>query len=87
MSFSLIEKPKLHLDRLDHEIEVYKNIFNKEPYIFMNQTTIEELIDMNIRVLNFTKPRYISFLDEKAVYRGCKVYCDVSLDYGEIELR
>lgn len=87
MSFSLIEKPKLHTERLIHEIEVYRGIFQKDPYIFMNQNTIDEFIDMNIRVLSFTKSKYISFLESKAEFQGCKVYCDNELDYGEVDLR
>lgn len=87
MRFSLIEKPKLHTEKLIHEIEIYQEIFLKNPYIFMNQNTIDEFINMNIRVLNFTKPKYISFLESKAEFHGCKVYCDNELDYGEIELR
>ena len=81
MRFSLIEKPKLHTEKLIHEIEIYQEIFLKNPYIFMNQNTIDEFINMNIRVLNFTN------LESKAEFHGCKVYCDNELDYGEIELR
>ena len=87
MSFSLIEKPKLHTERLIREIEVYREMVQKDPYIFMNQNIIDEFIDMNISVLNFTKPKYISFLEYKAEFQGCKVYCDNELDYGEVDLR
>lgn len=77
-------------DILDKEIDDYiERTNNNNPYIFMNENTIET-IDYNVRPLLTdcrcnNKPFHGSRCS--AVYNGYPIYINNSLDFGMVEVR
>lgn len=64
-----------------------------DPYIFMNKETFSELEKQNPNDMAYEENTKIDenkriFIDSRScTYRGCKLFIDNTLRYGEIELR
>lgn len=75
-----IDFGKLNSNIVDFEL---KN--KNSPYIFMSEDTIEEfnkLIGISFEYIHGLKPNYLC-----CKYTGRKVFCDNTLQFGEVELR
>ena len=92
MKFSITQG--LNLEKLDQKIYGVTVQYDTNPYIFMNKTTLDTL--MNDSLVNEVE---VGSLGENILqkyyynqtifgrYHGCKVFVDNDLEYGEIELR
>lgn len=70
-TFSIV-KNKLDMMKLDSKIEQFKAEEGHDPYIFMNEESLDE---------------FHTGLGILAWYCGCRVFRDESKKFGEIELR
>jgi hypothetical protein len=87
MKINLIST-KLDLDKLQEEIYHFGFLENKQPYLFMNSSTMNELEKQSgSDTFNDFKERNRFNNSLLCRYQGCKVYLDNSLQFGEIELR
>lgn len=77
------------INNIDYAIDTYVAQTQKAPYIFINESVANKLMDKNNWYLKLEYQRqypgkvYMAL----AVFHGCKVYLDSDLDYGKIELR
>lgn len=78
--FSIL-KAIIDSEKIMTEIEVYTDEHNQSPYIFVNG----KMISSFSIVPPMDSPELgVSYLGE---YRGCKVFRNDDLEYGEMELR
>ncbi len=90
--FSILKQ--VDTEKLDKKIGQYRleNSKNKEPYLFMNNTTGEALAR---EVISDSIPLMPSIDVLKAMYpnaiigeyKGCKIYENEDLAFGEVEIR
>jgi hypothetical protein len=73
---------ELDLKELQEKIIYFRILKNKYPYLFMSGSTLSAIEDQS-DLKSFNEP-VNSVICE---YRGCKVYLDNSLWFGEVELR
>lgn len=75
------------LKLIDEKISEFVLENNYEPYIFMSEPTISNILKS--AEINSVKVHFDT--DEKTVglyiYKGCKLYCNNDLNFGEVELR
>ena len=79
MKFSVIKK-------IDHEllkknIEIYEAANGEFPYIFMNKETIKAISDHIVYFIDGDRGNRIDMI------HSCLLYCNNSLEFGEVELR
>ena len=79
MKFSVIKK--IDYELLKKNIDIYESANGEVPYIFMNKDTIKAIEEY-----------ILSFIAEDRDYKtdmiyGCLLYCNNSLEFGEVELR
>ena len=82
--FSIV-RTKIDINKLLNNIEEYSIINMVKPYLFMNKDTINELI-----LQTSFKPDIswgIQSNNMCGYFRECKVFCDNTLKFGEIEIR
>lgn len=78
--FSIL-KTILDSEKIMTEIQLYKNSQKRSPYIFVNS----KMIDSFSAASPMNNPGLgIDYLGE---YKGCKVFRNDNLKYGEMELR
>lgn len=70
--------------KLEIIISDYEAKHNKKPYIFMNEETLKELAKENT-----DSPISINFDRSNVIvqYRGCAIYLNDELEFGEVEIR
>lgn len=72
------------LDKLDNDIILYKVVYDKDPYLFMNDHTFYKLSEG----VSIYKNELRSKEDcVKATYKGYKIYVDQDIEDREVELR
>ena len=76
--FDVAEKPPIDIKELNGYIGQYEKNNGEKPVIFMNYET---KIQMRFEIKTTSGERGIT------LYRGCKVFIDNTLPYGQIELR
>ena len=76
----------INLTQLNFEIDCYIAFTNHtEVYLFMNSNTLTELSKL---LLCFDNIEYRNYDGEKiAQYHGYPIYCNESLEDGEVEIR
>lgn len=80
VKFSIL-KTILDSEKIMTEIQLYENSQKRSPYIFANSKMIDSfLVASPIDSLGLG----VDYLGE---YRGCKVFSNNDLKYGEMELR
>lgn len=85
--FSIVRE--LDEGRLTNEIIRHVNENEEDPYIFMSKETIEDL-EYNGLLNSYEKFESCENKIRRgviAVYRGCYIYENNDLKYGEVELR
>lgn len=77
---------RLYVDlcKLDNNIILYKEIYDKDPYLFMNDHTFYKLSEGYSIYKNTLRPGECCI---KATYKGYKVYIDQDIEDREVELR
>ena len=82
--FSIVRT--IDFEKLDYEIGLYQAINEEiDPYLFMNNNTVDSIIS-SYKVFNIYL--YEARSDDcKGYYRGCKVFIDNDLKFGEVEIR
>lgn len=85
MSRFNISTKKLDINELNKEIDKFKTITLINPYIFMSADTIEEFI----KITGYSSDGLEGVLPSGkcGTYVGCKVFCDTTKNFGDIELR
>lgn len=80
-----ISTKKLDINELNKEIDKFKTRTLFNPYIFMGADTIEELI----KITGCSSDGLEGVLPSGkcGTYTGCKVFCDATKNFGDIELR
>lgn len=80
----------LDLEKLDIKISKYsiRNGTN-DIYLFANRQTIKQMIKQIVPNIDPNATKLLNMSDSALVekYKGCKVFTDDTLDFGEIELR
>lgn len=82
--FSII-RAKIDIDKLLNNIKEYSIVSLTNPYLFMKKSTIDELIS----ILDY-KPDELWDVQSSCMcgyFQGCKVFCDNTLKFGEVEIR
>lgn len=84
-TFSII---KFDLDKLDKKLNEYENETGDDsPYIFMNEQTINGVL-FELDPLRLFRQCLRKNTDETiGEYKGCKMYVNNDLRFGEIELK
>ena len=82
--FSIVRT--IDFEKLDYEIGLYKATTDEmDPYIFMNKDAVYAIIGA---YKMFSSCLYENLSDDcKGYYRGCKVFVDNDLEFGEVEIR
>lgn len=80
-----ITTKKLDFMKLNRKIHIYEleNVY--KPYLFMNEDTIDELVDiieLSCDGLTGTQSNGLC-----GTYYGIKTFCDNSMQFGEVELK
>lgn len=85
--FSIIKE--LDVRSLNDKIAYFAYPNGHDPYIFANSETLAVLVRSVGQDLNFTSfdGKQTKFKGLVAKYKGCKVFKDNTLAFGEIELR
>lgn len=78
MIVDIIEKPPINVDKLNENISQYIKLNGDTPYIFVNDETEKAMLS-GFEVIPVERGI--------TLYRGCKVFIDNTLPYGQIELR
>lgn len=73
----------ININALNCNIEDFECKNGYSPYVFMNRDTIGELIRAFVLPDNMSPESNFLCCE----YMGRKVFCDNTLDYGEVELR
>lgn len=81
--FSIIQK-RINYNKLQEMIDDYCCINMKEPYLFMNNETVEDIVK-DLGFNNGLPGVNISGVCGR--FQGCKLFCDNTLNYGEVEMR
>ena len=79
--FSIL-KTILDSEKIITEIQLYENLQKRSPYIFVNSKMISSF--SVVPPMNTIELGENGYLGE---YRGCKVFRNDDLKYGEMELR
>lgn len=80
-----ITKTKIDINKLVANIEEYSVINMTKPYVFMNKDTVDELISQ----VGY-KPDGLWGVQSSCMcgyFHGYKVFCDNTLNFGEVEIR
>lgn len=80
-----ITKTSIDFEKLNSGIDKYECDNRYSPYIFANKDTIDEItsiIGFSIDGIMGSKSSHLC-----GRYRGNKVFCDNTLQFGEVELR
>lgn len=82
--FSIIQK-RINYNKLQEMVDDYYCINMKEPYLFMNSETVEDMV----KDLGFNKDGLhgVNIGGVCEQFQGYKLFCDNTLNYGEVELR
>ena len=83
-TFSIVEKA-INYNTLHKEIDNYYMENNNFPYIFMNDETLDLMIDATGLSANGLHGVNTKGLCGR--FQGNKVFCDNTLSFGEVELR
>lgn len=83
MKFQIAKE--IDYEKLDKNIHLYEEVNDESPYLFMNRETIE-LMSKDVEKLKFTAFYKMSG-NAAGLYKGCPIYCNDDLEYGEVELR
>lgn len=79
--FSIVKE--IDIDKLDDEIEKYMCITdNKDPYIFMNDNTAEQ-VRLTCNVFKYGNVRK----NQIELYKGNQIFINNKLEFGEVEIR
>ena len=82
--FSIV-RTKIDISKLLNNIEEYSIINMAKPYLFMNKDTIDELISQV-----GCNPDGLWGAQSNSMcgyFQGHKVFCDNTLNFGEVEIR
>lgn len=79
MKFSVIKT--IDYELLNRNIDIYKAANGEDPYIFMNKETIKAIENNIVSFVDYERN------DRTDMICGCLLYCNKSLDFGEVELR
>lgn len=80
-----ITTTSIDLTKLNKGIDKFECENKYSPYTFMEEDTLDDLINMigySSDGLHWSGKRFLC-----GRYNGRKVFCDNTLDYGEVELR
>ena len=80
-----ITTTSIDLTKMNKDIDKFECENKYSPYIFMEEDTLDDLINMiwySSDGLHWAGKRFLC-----GRYNGRKVFCDNTLDYGEVELR
>ena len=89
--FSIVKE--IDLDKLRKQIELYRyKTGESNPYLFMNNKTIEQICDIVMPDLTIYKTlgRPIAIYNSNNLigfFEGYKVFGDNTLSFGEVEIR
>lgn len=72
------------LDKLDNDIILYRAVYDKDPYLFMNDHTFYKLSECVSIYENALRSKEGCV---KAKYNGYKIYIDQDIEDREVELR
>lgn len=80
-----ITKTSINVNELNRNICEYLSSNKDDPYLFMNDRTLEELI----LFVGYSAERIHGVSKSYMCGRfcGCKVFCDDTLKFGEVEIR
>lgn len=80
-----IKTNQLNLAKLNEKIYTYELVDGHSPYLFMNEDTIGELLNiigLSSDGITCVKPNGFG-----GTYYGRKAFCDNTMQFGEVEMR
>ena len=80
-----ITTKELNFMKLNEKIHTYKLENGYKPYLFMNEDTIGKLV--NIIGLSYDGLTGVQSNGLCGMYYGMKIFCDNTMQFGDVEMR